>query len=69
MLRSVLEKGLKEEKLEIAIKRFSKNEITIASAAKLAGVCLSAFMDALSERKIRFHYGLKELEKDFEGLL
>ena|SRR3989338_5829453 len=69
VLRSVLDKGIKEKKLEIAIRRFSNNEMTVASAAKLADVCLSEFLDLLSERKIRFHYGLKELEKDFEGLI
>ena len=69
VLREILTYGIKEKKLKLAIKKFNNNEITIGKAAKLADMPLTTFMDILSERKIRFHYGIKELEEDFEGLI
>ena len=69
VLREVLEKGIKEKKLELALEKFRKNEASVGKAARIAQIPLSQFMDVLVERKIDFHYGVKELEEDFEGLI
>ena len=69
VLREVLEKGIKEKKLEIALEKFRKNEASVGKAARMADLPLSLFMDILVEKKIDFHYGIKELEEDFEGLI
>ena len=69
VLREVLEKGLKEKKLEIALEKFRKNEASLGKAARMADMPLSLFMDILVEKKIDFHYGIKELQEDFEGLI
>lgn len=69
VLREVLEKGIKEKKLELALEKFRKNEASIGKAARMAQMPLSQFMDVLVEKKIDFHYGIKELEEDFEGLI
>lgn len=69
VLRDVLERGIKEKKLEIALKRFRDNEATAWKAAKMAGVPLTQFLDVLVQKGIDFHYGVKELKEDFEGLI
>ncbi len=69
VLREILGAGIKEKKLEIAIKKFTNNEVTITKAANIAGIPLTSFMDILSERKIRFHYNIENLEEEFEGLI
>jgi len=69
VLREVLDKGIKEKKLEIALEKFRNNEATAWKAARMADVPLSQFMDILVQRGIDFHYGLKELREDFEGLV
>ena len=69
VLREVLEKGIKEKKLEIALEKFRNNKASIGKAARMADIPLSLFMDILVEKKIDFHYGIKELEEDFEGLI
>ena len=69
VLREVLEKGIKEKKLELALEKFRKNEATAWKAARMADIPLTAFMDILVQRGIDFHYGLKELKEDFEGLI
>ncbi|MBI2646924.1 UPF0175 family protein [Candidatus Woesearchaeota archaeon] len=69
VLREVLELGLKDKKIELAIEKFRNKEASIGKAAKIAEVPLSQFMDILVEKNIEFHYGIKELEEDFEGLI
>lgn len=66
ILREVLDRGIKEKKLDIAIEKYRKNEATAWSAARIAGMPLSKFMDVLVNNKIDAHYGMKELEEDLE---
>ena len=69
VLREVLDKGIKEKKLEIALEKFRNKEVSVGKAARIAQIPLSQFMDVLVEKNIDFHYGIKELEEDFEGLI
>ena len=69
VLREVLGLGIKEKKLEIALDKYRKNNATAWKAAQIAGVSLSEFLDILTEKKIDFHYGIKELREDFEGFV
>ena len=69
VLREVLNKGIKEKKLEIALEKFRNNEASIGRASRIAEMPLTQFMDILVEKNIDFHYGIKELEEDFEGLI
>ena len=68
ILREVLNKGIMEKRLEIALKKFQKNEATAWKAASIAGVPLTKFLDILGERKIEFHYGVQELEEDMKTI-
>ena len=69
VLREVLNKGIKERKLEIALEKFRNNEVTAWKAARVADIPLTQFMDILVQKGIDFHYGVKELREDFEGLI
>ena len=57
------------KKLKIALEKFKNNKATASKAASMAGIPLSQFLGILVQKKIDFHYGLKELEEDFEGLI
>ena len=69
VLREVLDKGIKEKKLDIALEKFRNNEATAWKAARMADMPLTQFLDVLVQRGIDFHYGVKELREDFEGLI
>ena len=69
VLREVLELGLKDKKLELSIEKFRNNEVTAWKAARMADIPLTQFMDILVQKGIDFHYGVKELKEDFEGLI
>lgn len=66
ILREVLEKGIKEKRLEIALEMFQNNEATAWKAARLAGIPLIKFLDILKEKGLEFHYTEEELLEDFE---
>ena len=69
ILREILEFGVKQMMLEIALGKFQKNEATASKAAKIAGIPLTLFLDVLAERKINFHYTLNDLKEDTEDLI
>lgn len=69
VLREVLDNGIKAKKMDIALEKFRNKEITAWKAARMANIPLTQFMDLLVQKGIDFHYGLKELREDFEGLI
>ena len=68
VLREVLDKGIREKKLDIALEKFRNNEATAWKAAKIANIPLTQFLDILVQKGIDFHYGVKELKEDFKSL-
>jgi len=69
ILRDVLYLGIMQKKLEIALKKFQNNELTVSKASELSGIPLTAFLDILQKKGINFHYSLEELREDFDGLI
>ena len=69
LLRDVLERGIRAKKLEIALERFRKGEITLWKAARLAEMPLTIFFDKLEEEGLEFHYTPRDVEEEFEDLL
>jgi len=70
-LRKLIEKGLKEYRLGIALRAYEKKEVNIAGGAKIAGITYREFLDALEENGIptmeispeTLKYGLESAEK------
>jgi len=62
--------GLSEDqvKLGIAISLFQMEILTLAQAAKMAGLHRMQFQQELANRKIAVHYGIEELEEDMKIL-
>ncbi len=68
ILRDILNRGIKEKKLQMALERYRNNEATAAKAAKIAGIPLSRFLDILFEKKIEFNYSLEDFREDLNGI-
>lgn len=69
ILREALDIGLKEKKLNMALEKYKRREISTGKAAEIADVSLSRFLDILREKKVPFNYTVKDLMKDFEGFV
>ncbi len=55
-------------KLELAILLFQQERLTMAQAARLAGLHRMQMQRELARRKIPIHYGIEELKADMEKL-
>lgn len=68
VIRELLEKGLKEKRIESALELYKKGEVTLWKAASIADVSLWKMIEELKENKIEVQYGQKELEEDLKAL-
>lgn len=68
-LRKVLDKGLREIKLEYALDLYQKGKITLMKAAEVADMSLWEILDVVREKRIPMHYTLKDVEKDIRVAL
>jgi predicted HTH domain antitoxin len=55
-------------KLELAIWLFQQEHLTMAQAARLAGLHRMQMQRELGRRKIPIHYGIEELQADMKKL-
>jgi len=67
-LREILELGIKNKRIEMALKKYQNGEATAWKAAKLAETPLTHFLDILKQRNLVFNYDIEELRKDFQGI-
>lgn len=67
VIRRLLAKAVKEEKIELALKRYRKNEISIAGAAEIANIPLADMLRIAAENKIPLHYSKEDLLRDFKA--
>ena len=69
VLRDILDRGIRDKKLDLAIEKYRKREVTLWKAAKMAGLPLTKFLEILSDEGLEYHYNIEEVEEEFEGLL
>lgn len=67
-IRELLAFGIREKKIENAIKLYKEGKATLWKAARVAGVSLWKMIEIMRERKVEAQYGFKELEEDLRAL-
>lgn len=68
LIRELIVLGIKERKLEEALKLYIQSRISLWKAARLADLSLWKMMEIVKERKIPAQYGEKELKEDLKAL-
>jgi predicted HTH domain antitoxin len=69
LVRRLLRRSLSEEKLDLAIKDYLEDKISIGKAAEFAGVSIWQMIDELKRRNIGLKYKLSEAQLEIENLL
>jgi len=64
VIRRLLTKAIQEEKIELALGKYRKNEISIARAAEIANIPLSDMLRIAAENKILLPYTKEDLLRD-----
>ncbi|MEM2925754.1 MAG: UPF0175 family protein [Methanocellales archaeon] len=67
-IRELLAFGIREKKIENAIKLYREGKATLWRAARVAGVSLWKMIEIMRERKVEAQYGFQELEEDLRAL-
>lgn len=67
--RKLLKKSVEEYKLDKALEKYKKGEISLGKAAELAGVSIRKILFEIKKRDIHFHYSKESLNEDFGALI
>ena len=68
VLRVVLDLGIKEKMLSLALIDFQKGKSSAWKASRTAGVPLSDFLDILKRKHLEYHYTEEEISEDFKDV-
>ncbi len=67
VIRRLLAKAIKEEKIDLALKKYRNNEVSIARAAEIANIPLVDMLRIAAQNKIPLHYTKEDLVRDFKA--
>lgn len=66
LIKNILISGLKQYRIELAIKKYLEGEVSTWKAAEIAGVSLRKMNKVLQEKGVEMHYSEKSLKEDLE---
>jgi predicted HTH domain antitoxin len=69
VIRKLLVRGIKQWKIERALRLYREGKATLWRAARLAGVTLREMMEMAAKEGIQFQYTPKDLEEDIEAAM
>ncbi len=64
LLRKLVDKGLTEVKMDIAIDHYVKEETSLEQSSNIAGVSLWRFLDELRKRNVPLKYSVADAEAE-----
>ncbi|MBU0980213.1 MAG: UPF0175 family protein [Nanoarchaeota archaeon] len=65
VVRRLLSKAVRQEKIDLALKRYGEEEISLARAAETAEIPLAEMLALAAKKKISLHYTQDDLLRDF----
>ncbi len=69
LLRKLVNKGLSETKMDIAVDQYEKEKSSLEQSSAIAGVSLWKFLDELHRRNVGLKYSIADAESEInEGL-
>jgi predicted HTH domain antitoxin len=69
LLRKLVDKGLLETKMDIAVDMYVKDKTSLGKSADIAGVSLWRFLDQLQNRNVVLKYSLADAQSEIERAL
>jgi predicted HTH domain antitoxin len=66
LIKNLLSSGLKQYRIELAIKKYLGGEVSTWKAAEIAGVSLRMMNKILQEKGVEMHYSKESLKEDLE---
>lgn len=69
LLRKLVDKGLAEARMDIAVDRYVKEKASLAQSSTIAGVSLWRFLDELRNRNVVLKYSMADAESEISKIL
>ena len=69
LLRKLLNKGLTEVKMDIAVESYIKEKTSLEQSARIAGVSLWKFLDELRRRNVSLKYSIADSEAEINEVI
>jgi predicted HTH domain antitoxin len=69
ILRRVVDRGLSEARLDVAVERYVKEKVSLEQASVIAGVSLWRFLDELRTRNVVLKYSQADAEAEINRIL
>jgi len=66
LIKNLLFSGLKQYRIELAIKKYLDGEVSTWKAAEIAGISLRRMNKILQEKCVGMHYSERSLKEDLE---
>ncbi|MFQ6075077.1 MAG: UPF0175 family protein [Candidatus Bathyarchaeia archaeon] len=63
VIRRLLDLGLAEWRLENALRKYQRGEVTLLKASEVAGISIYEMVTIIREREIPYRYDLSDLEE------
>ena len=69
ILRRVVDRGLSEARLDIAVDRYVREKVSLEQASAIAGVSLWKFLDELRTRNVALKYSQADADAEINKIL
>jgi predicted HTH domain antitoxin len=69
LLRKLVDRGLGEARIDIAVERYVKEKVSLEQASVIAGVSLWKFLDELRNRNVMLKYSAADAEAEINRIL
>lgn len=69
LLGKLVDKGLNETKMDIAIDQYVKEKTSLERSSNIAGVSLWSFLDELRRRNVALKYSLADAQAEIEKVM
>ncbi len=66
LLRKLVDRGVAEAKMDIAVDRYVKEQSSLEQASAVAGVSLWRFLDELRQRNVALKYSMADAEAEID---
>ena len=66
LIKTLLFSGLKQYRIELALRKYLEGEVSTWKAAEIAGVSLRRMNKILQEKGVEMHYSEESLKEDLE---
>ena len=69
LLRKLVDKGLTDARLDIAVDKYVKEKTSLEQSSKIAGVSLWKFLDELRGRNVSLKYSIADAQSEIERVM